>query len=86
MTLPDEWEMLLQDFFFEGARGSYWWMDSVEYSLQYINFYTAWRDLKSAIGGKNINLLFRFLESSEEILSDSFFKLRECDVKRLETL
>lgn len=86
MTLPNKWEMILQDFFYEGVRTSYWWMSSVEYSLQYVNFYKRWEELKEDIGNEYIKNLLELLEKNQNNLPEHFYRLNRSDLEKLRTL
>lgn len=86
MTIPNNWEMLLQDYFFEGVRSSYWWMDSVKYSLQYINFYKLWGELQEDIGSNHTTLLLKWLKMNLSSFPKYQYRLGEEDLKRLEKL
>ena len=86
MTLPNQWEMVLQDYFSEGYRSSYWWMRSVEYSLQYIGFYQRWQELKNDVGNETINLLINLLEETLNKLPEPFWLLKQEDLERLKKL
>ncbi|HLL99549.1 MAG TPA: hypothetical protein VK400_00710, partial [Pyrinomonadaceae bacterium] len=78
--------MVLQDYFSEGYRSSYWWMRSVEYSLQYIGFYQRWQELKNDVGNETINLLINLLEETLNKLPEPFWLLKQEDLERLKKL
>ncbi|MEK7722813.1 MAG: hypothetical protein AAB336_00540 [Acidobacteriota bacterium] len=86
MTLPNEFEMVLQDYFNEGARNCYWWAEIVEYNLQYFNFVERWQDLKEEIGSENINLILRWLQETLVILPSQFWQFKIEDLERLKKL
>ncbi len=86
MNLPNEFEMVLQDYFYEGCRHCFSWAESVEYNLQYVNFVEKWRELKEDIGSKNINLLLNWLEETLTTLPEKFWQFKDADLRRLRQL
>jgi len=86
MTRPNTIEMLLQDFFYEGVRDSYWWMDSVEYTLQWVHFAERWKDLKIDIGEAAIINLFNWLGKTDDGPCDKYLGLEKFDLDRLRNL
>jgi len=75
MNLPNEREMMLQDIFFEGTRSSYWWMDSVEYTLQFLNFRERWSDLKNDIGAESRKTILEWVAANQGRFRISQIKL-----------
>ena len=86
MSLPSEWEMLLQDCFYEGARNCYWWMHSVKFSLEYINFYRRWKELKADIGNEYINILLDWLEKNQNNFPERYYRVNEIELTKLREL
>lgn len=86
MNLPNEFEMVLQDYFYEGSRSSFWWAESVEYNLQYVNFVEKWKELKEDIGNEDINLLLNWLGETLTALPKKFWLFKETDLERLKEL
>lgn len=86
MNLPSEFEMVLQDYFYEGARSCFSWAESVEYNLQYVNFVDRWKELKENIGGKNINLLLNRLEENLTTMPEKFWRFKGSDLEMLKKL
>ena len=86
MTLPNDWEILLQDVFYEGARNCYWWMSSVKYSLEYFNFYKKWKELKSDIGNEDVEMLLDWLDRNRNMFPEHFYRFDEDDLERLREL
>jgi hypothetical protein len=66
MTLPTPWEMLLQDYFYEGVRSGYWWMHSVRYSLQYLYFCERWDEARHKLGPAGIDLTIDWLDANQQ--------------------
>lgn len=61
MTLPSSLEKLAQDCFYEGARSSYSWMDSVEVSLVRKYFGVFWNRLRDTTERKDFATIARWV-------------------------
>jgi len=83
MTLPTEREMLLQDVFFEGTRSSYWWMDSVEYSLQFIHFRQRWSDLKEEMGDESLRKTLEWARANQGEIRYTKNQIDDAAIERL---
>lgn len=80
MSLPDPMEMLLQDIFFDGVRDSYWWMDSVGFTLEHIGILDSWLRFETEIGDAMAQMVIHRFFSDGLNLSD------EIDIREFITL